>query len=145
MKQIKFLSRARQLQLTILLAGMCLTAVAKAQTPVNLQEDWGIEPVHIRVTAGGYMIEFRYRIIDAEKALILSDRKDFPHLQALKSKARLNVPYGPTVGFLKSNRKFVKPGKNYTTMFNNQGQHLIAGDLVQIEIRDQVSPKLTLE
>ncbi|MCP4430880.1 MAG: hypothetical protein GY806_07880 [Gammaproteobacteria bacterium] len=112
-----------------------------------MQRDWGIEPVHARVSANGYMIEFRYRVIDTKKALILSSRKikDFPYLLAKKSQARLSVPYGATVGFLKSLRSFLKQGRNYNAMFSNMGQHLLPGDIVRIEVKGQVSPEITLQ
>ena len=139
------------LLVAICLAGFCLNAPAAELKPadelkqVDLLQDWGIEPVHIRVTAAGYMIEFRYKVLDSEKALILSDRKDFPYLLAQKSKAKLSVPFGATVGFLKSNRRFLKEGKNYIAMFSNEGQHLLPGDQVKVQVRNQVSPTLVLE
>jgi len=145
MKHIVIPTSAKKMLLMIFLSGIFLSVSANEMTPIDMQQDWGIEPVHIRITAAGYMIEFRYKIMDTEKALILSDRKDFPHLQALKSRARLSVPYGPTVGFLKSNRRFIKKGKNYITMFSNEGKHLLPGDKVTIDIKGQVSPELTLQ
>lgn len=112
---------------------------------ISMQEDWGIEPLHLRLTAAGYMIEFRYKILDVDKALILSDRKDFPFLLSMKSKAKLSVPYGSTVGFLKSNRRFLKEGKNYIAMFSNEGQHMLKGDKVKVQVKDQVSPELVID
>ena len=133
-----------KLLLVICLTGIGFSVVADELKSIDMQDDWGIKPVHIRVTAGGYMIEFRYEILDTEKALILSDRKDFPYLQAVKSRAKLSVPYGPTVGFLKSNRRFIKEGKNYIALFSNEGKHLLQGDKVKIQIKSQVSTELTL-
>lgn len=134
---------------TLLLA-LCMAvsgqvAAADDLNEIDLEQAWGVQPVHLRVTADGYMIEFRYKVLDAEKALILSDRKDFPYLQSMKSRAKLSVPYFPSVGYIKSNRRFLKPGRNYTAMFSNEGRHLLAGDQVRIQVRDQVSPVLTLE
>jgi len=91
------------------------------------------------------MIEFRYKVVDPEKATILSDRKRFPYMLSMKSRAKLSVPYFPTVGFIKSNRKFLHPGKNYTAMFSNEGTHMLRGDHVRIQVRDQVSRVLTLQ
>jgi hypothetical protein len=144
LNRVNLVSAAKQLLLALCLLGASLSVSAEELKSIGFLQDWGIEPVHIRVTADGYMVEFRYRIMDVEKALILSDRKDFPRLQSQKSRAKLVVPYGPTVGFLKSNRKFVKLGKNYTTMFSNENRHMNVGDKVKIEIRDQVSPELVL-
>jgi hypothetical protein len=145
MNDIKVVAVLKKFLLVACLASFCLSATAKEITAIDLAEDWGIEPVHIRVTAGGYMIEFRYKILDTQKALIMSDRQYYPHLQSLKSRARLSVTYGPTVGVLKSNRKFIKEGKHYSAIFSNEGQHLLPGDKVKIEIKDQSSPVLTLQ
>lgn len=136
---------ARSLLMTLVVSTIAITVNADELRPIDLQGDWGIEPVHLRVTAGGYMIEFRYEILDTEKALIMSDRKHYPYLRAMKSEARLSVPFGTTVGFLKSNRKFLKQGKHYIAMFSNEGQHLLRGDKVKIEVMDQLSPELVLE
>lgn len=134
----------------ILLTGLFATgssATAADLKSIEFQSDWGIEPVHIRVTGGGYMIEFRYRVTDPDKALILSERNRalYPRLKAMKSKARLAVPFGQTMGVLKSNRKFLQPGRNYITMFSNEGKHLLPGDEVRIEIGDQMSPEMRLD
>ena len=120
-------------------------AQAQKNELIDLQQDWGIQPVHLRITADGYMIEFRYKILDIDKALILSDRKDFPYLLSMKSRAKLSVPYGATVGFLKSNRRFIKQGKNYIAMFSNEGKHMLKGDKVKIQIKNQISTELVLE
>lgn len=135
----------KKLLLIVYVLSFSIPLYASQLRLVDMQNEWGIEPVHLRVTADGYMVEFRYKVIDPEKARILTDRKDFPHLQSLKSKAKLTVPYFPTVGFVKSSRRFLKKDKNYTVMFSNEGRHLIRGDKVKIEIKDQVSPVLTLK
>jgi hypothetical protein len=111
---------------------------------IDLAADWGIQPVHLRITAQGYMIEFRYRVIDEDKALILSDRQNFPSMLSMKSRARFSVPYGSTVGYLKSNRKFLKPGKQYIVMFSNENRHMLPGDQVRIQVKDQITPQLAI-
>ena len=130
-----------------LLLAASFTVHASGHSPrqIDWVEDWGVEPVHARVTAKGYMVEFRYRIVDAEKARILSDRKDFPFMLSMKSDAKLSVPYFPTVGFIKSNRRFQHEGRNYITMFSNEGVHLLRGDKVRIAVKDQVSPVIELQ
>jgi hypothetical protein len=138
-------SIARKVILLVCLAAICGAASTDQPRQINLKEDWGIEPVLLRVTADGYMIEFRYKVLDTEKALVLSDRKFYPHLNSVKSRARLSVVYGPTVGVLKSNRKFLKLGKNYNAMFSNEGRHLLPGDKVQIQVKDMITPELTLK
>ncbi len=112
---------------------------------IDLKKDWGIEPVMLRISAGGYMIEFRYKVLDVDKATVLSVNKEFPHLLSMKSKAKFDVPYGSTVGYLKSNRKFLKLNRNYITMFANENRHMLPGDQVKIMVGNEVSPPLTID
>ncbi len=142
-----FTLRPRLIHIIFFMSVAIFISVANATETkrIDLREHWGIEPVHLRITAGGYMVEFRYKIIDREKALVLSDREYFPRLQVMKSRARLSVPFFPTVGFVKSNRRFLKEGKNYTALFSNEGRHLLPGDKAFIQVRDQLSPVLTLQ
>ncbi len=141
-KNTQFLLRTWVLLLFCMLP---MQSYADELKSIDLEKDWGIKPIHLRITAAGYMIEFRYKILDMEKALLLSDRKDFPYLLSMKSRAKLSVPYGSTVGFLKSNRRFLKKGKNYIAMFSNEGKHMLVGDKVKIQIKKQVSPELVLQ
>jgi hypothetical protein len=120
-------------------------AAVEETTQIDAVTDWGIEPVHLRITANGYMVEFRYRVLDTEKALVMSDRKHYPFLLALKSKAKLSVPYGRTVGVLKSNRRFLKLGRQYIAMFSNEGRHLLPGDKVKVQVQNEVSETFILE
>ncbi len=112
---------------------------------IDLEKDWGIQPVFLRITGGGYMIEFRYKVIDTQKALVLSANKIFPSMLSMKSKAKLAVPYSSTVGYLKSNRKFLKQDRNYIVLFANENRHMLPGDQVKIQIGDQLSPPLTID
>jgi len=144
------MSRAKKTHRAILAVMLLFPSVQVLQAngdlkTVEWERDWGVRPIHARVTANGYMIEFRYRVVDPEKAVILSDRKDFPYMLSQKSRARLSVPYFPTVGFIKSNRKFLKSDRNYTAMFSNEGIHLLRGDRVRIQVRDQLSPIMVLQ
>ncbi len=147
MKKIVTLSQLIKMLVIIYLAGLCLSVSADELQSIEMQDAWGIEPIHVRLTGAAYMIEFRYKILDAEKASMLSSRKrtDFPYMRALKGNVLLSVPYGPTVGYLKSNRKFHKLGKNYIALFSNEGQYLLRGDKVKIKIKDQLSQELTVE
>lgn len=115
------------------------------QKTIDLEKDWGIQPVFLRITAEGFMMELRYRVLDPEKATILSLSKDLPTMLSGKSKARFSVPYGSTVGYLKSNRKFLKKDRNYIIMFSNENRHMLPGDQVRIQIGDEISPFLTID
>lgn len=112
---------------------------------IDLEKDWGIQPVFLRITGGGYMIEFRYKVVDTQKALVLSANKVFPTMLSMKSKARLAVPYSSTVGYMKSNRKFLKQDRNYIVFFANENRHMLPGDQVKILVGDEVTLPLTID
>ncbi len=112
---------------------------------VDLRDDWGVEPVHLRLTADDYMVEFRYEVVDEIKARVLSNRKELPRLKVMKSEARLAVPFFRTVGYIKSNRRHLKVGKHYTMMFSNEGRHLKSGDTVRLQVEGHQSPVLTVD
>ncbi|RMG84918.1 MAG: hypothetical protein D6708_16425, partial [Candidatus Dadabacteria bacterium] len=38
------------------------------EKPDPVREKWGIEVVGVMLSAGGYMLDFRYRVVDPEKA-----------------------------------------------------------------------------
>jgi len=118
---------------------------AEEMTTVDITQEWGVEVVHLRMTADNYMIELRYKVLDKEKARVLSSRKTVPVLAVKKSRAKLSVPYFPTVGMIKSNRRFLKEGKNYTIMFSNEGKHVMLGDQVRIQAGGGYSPYLTVQ
>lgn len=137
-------SRLKTLMFLYFFSAFFTTLYADLKT-IDMKDAWGIEPIHARVTANGFMIEFRYKVIDPEKALILSDRKDFPYMISQKSRAKLSVPFFPTVGYVKSNRRFLHKDRNYSAIFSNENQHMLRGDQVKIQLKDQISPAITLQ
>jgi hypothetical protein len=110
-----------------------------------LLEDWGVEVVGIRQSAAGYMLDFRYRVLDAEKATPLLDRRIKPELVVAKSGATLKVPVPPKIGALRQSAKYVKPNRNYFILFGNPGRHVIPGDKVSVVIGDFKAENLTVQ
>ena len=54
-----------------------------------MKRQWGVEVVFVRRTAGGYMLEFRYKVLDPDKAKPLFDRQTKPLLTHVESGARI--------------------------------------------------------
>src|SRR5215470_14314498 len=50
-------------------------SVLSSRQALMLRRIWGIDDIHVRYTASGSMIRFSYRIVDANKAKILNDKK----------------------------------------------------------------------
>lgn len=107
-------------------------------TAKELEEKWGVRLIGMRLGASGYMLDFRFYIIDEEKALPLFDHRIKPHIIAEKSNIKLPVPMAAKVGALRpTNRgKNIKAGKNYYMIFGNPDRHVKVGEMVTVVIGD---------
>lgn len=110
----------------------------------DLRETWGIEPVALRLTASDYMLDFRYRVVDARKAERLLGNGTKAFLVDAASHETLTVPDTPKVGQLRNHGK-PETGKTYFILFGNQERRLSRGDLVSIVIGNALVPELTVE
>jgi len=105
----------------------------------ELEENWGIRLIGIRPSAAGYVLDFRYEVLDPERATPILQRKYSrnPHLIVEKSGAVLRVPFSPKVGSMRQSVRTanqIKPGKRYFMLFANPGKHVESGDQVTIVI-----------
>lgn len=145
------------LPLALLLFGFCLVfssfAGAVIETDLSksmqiqkqqLADQWGIEILSMRLTAGSYMLDFRYKVIDSEKARPIFKRKIKAVLVDQESGARFMVPNTPKVGPLRS-ANLPKIGKNYFMLFANPGQYIKSGSMVTVEVGDFVVENLTVD
>lgn len=106
----------------------------------------GIKIVGLRRSSAGYMLDFRYRVLDPAKALLLLDRKISPYLLDEATGAQLGVPDAPKVGQLRpTSRNNVIPGRNYYILFANPGRYLRAGSRVTLVAGDTRISHLTVE
>lgn len=104
----------------------------------NDESRWGIEVEGVRLTAGGYMLDFRYRIMDHKKAAAIVDRRIKPYLIDKKSSAKLMIPSSPKVGPMRQTVKYGDPpeGRTLFVMFANPGRLVKQGDEVAVVIGD---------
>jgi hypothetical protein len=104
----------------------------------ELAEVWGVELLGMRITAADYMLDFRFHVIDAEKALPLFDHRIKPYIIADRSQIKLPVPMAAKVGaFRPTNRgKNITSGRNYYMIFGNPDRHVKQGETVTVVIGD---------
>ncbi|MCG7983873.1 MAG: hypothetical protein JAY90_14140 [Candidatus Thiodiazotropha lotti] len=116
------------------------------ETAKKIAEKWGVELLSLRLTAAGYMIDFRFRVLDIEKAKIFFDHRIKPHLKVEKSNAKLPIPMAAKVGaFRATNRgKNIKSNKNYYMVFGNPDAHVKSGEKVTMVIGDFIAENLTV-
>lgn len=109
-----------------------------AEQVETLREQWGVEILGIRLASGDYMMDFRFRVLDVDKALTLFDHQIKPHLIVDRTNIKLPVPMAAKVGaFRPTNRgQNIKPDKNYYMIFGNPDRHVKAGETVTIVVGD---------
>ena len=114
------------------------TVNISAKEARELADKWGVELLGMRLTTAGYMLDFRFRVIDADKALPLFDHRIKPHIVAERSNIKLPVPMAAKVGaFRPTNRgKNIKADKTYYMIFGNPDRHVKAGEKVTVVIGD---------
>lgn len=100
-----------------------------------LSDEWGIELVAMRSTAEGHMVDFRYRVTDAEKAAPLFMRQTKPYLLHQESGQALGVPNTAKIGSLR-NSNTPQEGRTYWMFFGNHHKLVKKGDMVTVAIGD---------
>ncbi len=109
-----------------------------------MKRQWGIEVVFVRRTGAGFMLEFRYKVLDPDKAKALFDRQTKPVLTHLESGARMVVPTPAKTGALR-NSNTPQAGRIYWMFFSNPARFVQPGELVSIEIGDFLADNLVVQ
>jgi len=110
----------------------------------DLAEKWGVQIVGLRRTSGGYMLDFRFRVLDAGKAAPLFVRQTKPYLIDVRTGARFKVPSPPKTGPLRTSEP-PKEGVVYWMFFANPGQYLKSGSAATVVIGDFQAQNLIVE
>ncbi len=110
----------------------------------SMEERWGIKALTVRPTAEGFFIDFRYRIVDAEKAAPLFSPTIKPLLIDENTGAVMAVPTVPKVGSMRSTRKPIKD-RGYTILFANPNKHIKPGHKVTVVIGDYRAEHLIVD
>jgi len=120
------------------------SSVPSGRQALLLRRLWGIDEIHVRYTASGSLLRFSYRVVDADKAKVLNDKRVNPYLIVLKTGGRLRVPETEKIGKL---RQTVTPenGREYWMAFGNAGHVLKPGDHVDIVIGTFHARELLIE
>jgi hypothetical protein len=110
----------------------------------DLKEKWGIEITNLRMTAAGHMVDFRYRVLDADKAETLFIRANKPYLIDQKTEKVLTVPVTAKIGPLRNSDK-PKQDRIYWMFFGNNNGLVHAGSKVTVVIGDFRAENLVVQ
>jgi hypothetical protein len=128
--------------LTITLLAGCATGGAG---PAEGEADrYGIHIEGVRHTAAGYMLDFRYRVVDAQRAATVIHPRLRPYLVDQQTGKQYVVPAPGRVGPLRQTRSKVEAGRTYFVFFANPGRAVARGTKVSVIMGDLVIKDLTV-
>jgi hypothetical protein len=87
----------------------------------------------VKAVESGKIIRFSYRVLDADKAKALNDKKSEPFLIDLQAGVKLVVPSLEKVGQLRQSST-PEAGRSYWMAFSNPTRSVKRGDRVSILI-----------
>lgn len=144
---------AKVMLLAGILAGGIFVSPARAQSPAPVAKTasryqpnrfagrageyyrlvWGVESLSVKSAESGEVIRFNYRVLDANKAKTLNDKKAEPFLIDPRAGVKLVVPSLEKVGQLRQSST-PEAGKSYWMAFSNKGRLVKRGDRVNVVI-----------
>ena len=121
-----------------------MNPVPRAERAV-LRDRWGIEVTSLHLSAKGRMVDFRYRVLDPDKAALLGDRNVKPTLTDLATGAVLRVPSFPKTGSMRQTAAKMQKGRTYFMLFANTGMPVKSGSRVTLVVGDFKAENLTVK
>ena len=94
---------------------------------------WGIDALSVKWAESGELVRFSWRVVDAERARLLNDKKAEPTLEDPQAGVSLVVPVMEKVGQLRQTA-LPETGKSYWMAFSNKGRRVKRGDRVNVVI-----------
>jgi hypothetical protein len=94
---------------------------------------WGLDSLSVKWAESGEVIRFTYRVLDADRAKMLNDKKLEPMLVDPQAGVSLVIPTLENVGQLRQTSP-PEEGKSYWMVFSNKGRHAKRGDHVNVVI-----------
>ena len=120
-------------------------SVASHSSSLNLEEQWGIKLIGVQLSAAGYMLDFRYQVIDPNKAKYLTEQRQQAYLIDQATGAKFIVPSPPKIGSLRQRTSEPKAKQIYFMLFANPSRFIKSGNQVTIVIGDFQAKNLTVK
>lgn len=105
---------------------------------------WGVDIIGVRLIASGWMLQFKYRVVDARKARPLLSSHAKPYLVDRASGATLAVPAMENIGELRQTTP-PEDGRVYYMIFGNANRIVQRGNRVNVAVGPFVADDLTVE
>lgn len=125
------------LLVTVLVAACSTTTgLVKDDQAQRLKDEWGVEIVGARLSAAGYMIDFRYKVVDPDKAKPLFKLQTKPAAIYDKTGDRLHVPSSAKIGSLRQRASTIEKDKTFFIFFGNPARTIKSGETISVIIGD---------
>jgi hypothetical protein len=95
---------------------------------------YGVDHLQIRSISSGASLEFRYRVLNPDKAQILGDKNAKPYITDWKTGNRLTVPTMEKIGQLRQQVTRLEEGREYWMVFANPGKLVKPGDKIDVTV-----------
>jgi hypothetical protein len=106
---------------------------------------WGIDSPSVKAVESGELVRFSFRVVDADKAKVLNDKKLSPILIDPEAGVQLVVPSMQNVGMLRQAPDTTEAGRSYWMAFSNPGRMVRPGHRVIVQIGNFKAEGLTVE
>jgi hypothetical protein len=103
----------------------------RARDGLYYKRNWGVEVIGVKPVSSGYMLAFRYRVIDPDKAKMLNDRHSKAYLRDDATGTVLAVPAMENVGELRTGAA-PQADRTYFMIFGNPGRLVKSGSRVTV-------------
>jgi hypothetical protein len=94
---------------------------------------WGVDLLSVKLVESGELVRFTWRVVDPDRAKMLSDKKLEPSLVDPQAGVSLTVPAVEQIGQLRQSAP-PEEGKSYWMVFSNKGRLVKRGDRVNVVI-----------
>jgi hypothetical protein len=110
-------------------------AAAHAENGSPAGAEFGIAVQGLRLTGGGYFLDFRYRVTDPAKAQSWMDEHSKAYLIDQATGTRFYVPSPPKIGSLRQKARGAPRGdRTYAALFANPGRFVKPGAKVTVAV-----------
>jgi hypothetical protein len=105
---------------------------------------FGVDHLRVRSISSGSSLEFRYRVVDPDKAQMLTDKRAKPLMIDQATGNKLEVPTMEKIGELRQTAS-PEQGREYWMVFANRGKLVKPGQRVDVMIGSFRAEGLTVE
>ncbi|MBV8210772.1 MAG: hypothetical protein JO133_11995 [Burkholderiaceae bacterium] len=95
---------------------------------------YGVDHLQVRSISSGASLEFRYRVLDPDKAHLLGDKSAKPYITDWKTGNKLTVPTMEKIGQLRQQVTTLEQGREYWMVFANPGKLVKPGDKIDVNV-----------